>query len=84
MDRFEYTDANVEWADVIFTTGGDGTFLMAASKVLSRDKPVIGINSDPSRSVGYLCLPGDCTEDFPRALQKLLDGQFRFEVQHNK
>ncbi|XP_022689620.1 NAD kinase 2, mitochondrial-like [Varroa jacobsoni] len=79
VDRFEYTDANVEWADVIFTTGGDGTFLMAASKVLSRDKPVIGINSDPSRSVGYLCLPGDCTEDFPRALQKLLDGQFRWQ-----
>ncbi|OQR68661.1 NAD kinase domain-containing protein 1-like, partial [Tropilaelaps mercedesae] len=79
VDRFDYTDANVEWADVIFTTGGDGTFLMAASKIRSRDKSVIGINSDPSRSVGYLCLPGHCTEDFPKALQKLLNGQFRWQ-----
>ncbi|XP_018494362.1 NAD kinase 2, mitochondrial isoform X2 [Galendromus occidentalis] len=78
VDRFDYTDANVEWADVIFTTGGDGTFLMAASKVKSRDKPVIGINSDPSRSIGYLCLPGKYTEAFPAALQKLLAGSFRW------
>lgn len=78
VDRFDYTDANVDWADVIFTTGGDGTFLMAASKIKSRDKPVIGVNSDPSRSIGYLCLPGKFTEDFPSALQKLLKGQFRW------
>ncbi|XP_064476811.1 NAD kinase 2, mitochondrial-like isoform X2 [Ornithodoros turicata] len=78
VDRFEYTDANIDWADVIFTTGGDGTFLMAASKIYSRDKPVIGINSDPSRSIGYLCLPGHCTENFPLALERLLTGRFQW------
>ena len=39
----------IEWADVIFTAGGDGTFLDAASKILTKDKPVIGINTDPIR-----------------------------------
>ncbi|KAM7308495.1 NAD kinase 2, mitochondrial isoform X2 [Ixodes scapularis] len=78
VDRFDYTDSNIDWADVIITTGGDGTFLMAASKIHSRDKPVIGINSDPSRSIGYLCLPGHYTENFPVALQRLLTGKFQW------
>ncbi|KAL3216350.1 hypothetical protein MRX96_033147 [Rhipicephalus microplus] len=78
VDRFDYTDSNIDWADVIFTTGGDGTFLMAASKIHTRDKPIIGINSDPSRSVGYLCLPGHYTENFPLALKRLLTGKFQW------
>ena len=28
---------------------GDGTMLLAASKVLDRLKPVIGVNTDPER-----------------------------------
>ena len=55
--RFEYNDEVVKWADVIVTTGGDGTFLMGASKILNKGKPVIGINTDPARSEGHLCLP---------------------------
>ncbi len=47
--RHNYHLANIEWADAILTAGGDGTFLMAASKVLSATKPVIGINTDPIR-----------------------------------
>ncbi|GBN79464.1 NAD kinase 2, mitochondrial [Araneus ventricosus] len=35
VNRFEYSDSNIDWADVIFTTGGDGTYLMAASKIKS-------------------------------------------------
>lgn len=82
VNRFEYTDANIEWADVIFTTGGDGTYLMAASKIRNRDKPLIGINSDPSRSLGYLCLPSDYTENFPDAISKLRKGEFRWMYRH--
>ncbi|KAG1714008.1 NAD kinase 2, mitochondrial [Nymphon striatum] len=67
---------NIEWADVVFTTGGDGTFLMAASKIINKEKPVIGVNSDPSRSIGYLCLPAKYTNKFEEALKKLLDGKF--------
>lgn len=79
VNRFDYTNENINWADVIFTIGGDGTFLMAASKVISSDKPVIGINSDPSRSVGYLCLPVSCTEHFEEALTKLKKGKFKWQ-----
>lgn len=79
VNRFEYNDDNIKWADVIFTTGGDGTFLMAASKIHSREKPVIGINSDPSRSLGYLCLPRKYTDDFPQAIEKLKSGNFKWK-----
>ncbi|XP_076340024.1 NAD kinase 2, mitochondrial-like isoform X1 [Tachypleus tridentatus] len=78
VNRFGYTDANIEWADIIFTTGGDGTFLMAASKIHRQDKPVIGINSDPSRSVGHLCLPVKFTDCIPEAVEKLMNGQFKW------
>ncbi|KFM59855.1 NAD kinase domain-containing protein 1, partial [Stegodyphus mimosarum] len=78
VNRFEYTDANIDWADVIITTGGDGTFLMAASKIRSSVKPLIGINSDPTRSLGYLCLPSHYTENFPEALNRLRNGNFRW------
>jgi NAD+ kinase len=57
VKRFEYNDEVVKWADMIVTTGGDGTFLMGVSKILNRGKPVIGINTDPTRSEGHLCLP---------------------------
>jgi hypothetical protein len=38
-------------------SGGDGTFLMGASKISNRFKPIVGINTDPTRSEGHLCLP---------------------------
>ena len=46
----------MEWADTIFAAGGDGNFLFAASKVLTSNKIVVGLNTDPSWSEGYLCL----------------------------
>lgn len=78
VNRFEYSQEQIDWADVIITTGGDGTFLMAASKIFSKDKLVIGINSDPSRSVGYLCLPPSYSVNFRAALEKLASGDFRW------
>lgn len=41
--------------DIVFSIGGDGTFLWTQSYVLP-GIPVFGINSDPGRSVGYLCV----------------------------
>ncbi|CAL1273993.1 unnamed protein product [Larinioides sclopetarius] len=78
VNRFEYSDSNIDWADVIFTTGGDGTYLMAASKIKSRDKPLIGINSDPTRSLGHLCLSSFYTENFPEAVNRLKAGNFKW------
>lgn len=70
--RFDYTDPNIEWADAIVTTGGDGTFLLAASRILDRNKPLIGFNSDPTRSKGQLCLPQKYSVEVQEAIDKLL------------
>jgi NAD kinase len=72
VHRSEYTQGNVDWADVIIPTGGDGTYLMAASRVSGNEKPVIGLNSDPSRSEGYLCLPVKYSTNIKEAIHKLL------------
>lgn len=78
VKRFAYTRQLRDWADVIFTTGGDGTFLLAASRIQDHKKPLIGVNTDPTRSEGYLCLPKKYSNNFPEAMKKLLDGKFRW------
>jgi len=78
VQRNEYTSDLIDWADVIFTTGGDGSFLLGASKIRNREKPVIGINTDPTRSEGYLCLPQNCSANIDHAIEQLLKGQFRW------
>ena len=52
-------------------TGGDGTFLLASSRIRDNSKPVIGFNSDPSRSEGHLCLPKKYSANIRRAVEKL-------------
>ncbi|XP_036135127.1 NAD kinase 2, mitochondrial isoform X3 [Molossus molossus] len=74
VKRREYDEETVRWADAVIAAGGDGTMLLAASKVLDRLKPVIGVNTDPERSEGHLCLPVRYTHSFPEALQKFYRG----------
>ncbi|XP_028318286.1 NAD kinase 2, mitochondrial isoform X2 [Gouania willdenowi] len=78
VKRGEYDEEVVRWADAIISAGGDGTMLLVASKVFSKDKPVVGVNTDPERSEGHLCLPVRYTRDFPEALSKLWRGEFRW------
>ncbi|XP_076407914.1 NAD kinase 2, mitochondrial isoform X1 [Peromyscus maniculatus bairdii] len=78
VKRREYNEEAVGWADAVIAAGGDGTMLLAASKVLDRLKPVIGVNTDPERSEGHLCLPVRYTHSFPEALQKFSRGEFRW------
>lgn len=49
VTRPQFTNEILDWADAVFTAGGDGTFLDAASKIHNRDKPIIGVNTDPKR-----------------------------------
>lgn len=79
VKRRDYGEDTVRWADAIISAGGDGTMLLAASKVLDRLKPVIGVNTDPERSEGHLCLPVQYTHAFPEALCKLYRGEFRWQ-----
>lgn len=78
VNRFNYTEENINWADLIVTTGGDGTFLMAACKIHDRNKPVIGFNTDPTRSEGYLCLPKKYSVNIREAIRKLFEGRFKW------
>lgn len=79
VDRFEYDDASVSWADAIFSAGGDGTFLLAASRINTPNKPLIGINTDPQGSEGYLCLLKKLSQEhFGDALKRLLAGNFKW------
>ncbi|KAM7369408.1 hypothetical protein PAMP_013678 [Pampus punctatissimus] len=78
VKRGEYDKEVVRWADAIISAGGDGTMLLVASKVLSKDKPVVGVNTDPERSEGHLCLPVRYTRAFPEVLEKLCRGEFRW------
>lgn len=81
VSRHQFTPDLIQWADVLFTAGGDGTYLLAASKVTDKNKPLIGINTDPSRSEGCLCLPKEKYSGarFEHALKRLLEGKFRWK-----
>ncbi|KAK0154124.1 NAD kinase 2, mitochondrial [Merluccius polli] len=77
--RGEYDEEVVRWADAIISAGGDGTMLLVASKVFSKEKPIVGVNTDPERSEGHLCLPVCYTHAFSEALERLQRGEFRWQ-----
>ena len=52
--RFNYSLQDIQWADAIFTAGGDGTFLLAAAKIADCKKPLIGINTDSCKIYTYI------------------------------
>ncbi|XP_030624250.1 NAD kinase 2, mitochondrial [Chanos chanos] len=79
VKRGEYNEETVRWADAIISAGGDGTMLLVASKVFDKNKPVLGVNTDPERSEGHLCLPVRYTHAFSEALRKLRKGDFRWQ-----
>ena len=76
VGRNGYNEQAVSDADVIFTAGGDGTFLLGASRVLDVSKPLIGFNTDPERSEGQLCLPHRYGHRPDEALDKLFANEF--------
>nr|ALS04112.1 mitochondrial NAD kinase-like protein [Acartia pacifica] len=78
VKRYQYNDEVVKWADLIVTTGGDGTFLMGSSKILNRNKPILGINTDPTRSEGHLCLPKHYSFNIQEAIDAIFRGKFKW------
>ncbi|XP_006819955.1 NAD kinase 2, mitochondrial-like [Saccoglossus kowalevskii] len=77
VSRNDFTIEEVKKSDAVIAAGGDGTFLLAASKVFD-DTPVIGVNTDAKRSEGFLALPNKCTVNFEDTLSKLLTGKFKW------
>lgn len=62
----------------MIAVGGDGTFLLAANLIFDNKKPIIGINSDPDMSEGYLMLDRQFTYDIPSIFDKLKTGSFDY------
>lgn len=58
---------------LVVSVGGDGT-LLDASHLVSRT-PILGVNSDPLRSVARFS--GCHLEDFPKVLRRYLEGRLR-------
>lgn len=64
------SQADARACSLVVTVGGDGTLLDAAHWV--EDRPVLGVNSDPRRSVGTFCAA--TVDDFPEKLRLILSG----------
>lgn len=72
--RVTLTSKQTKWADIVVPIGGDGTFLLTASRacpLLANDKPIVGFNSDPERSEGRLLLPAQYSYAPNEAVRKL-------------
>jgi NAD+ kinase len=52
--RGDVCPSDLEWADLCVALGGDGTMLRAAH-VATAGMLVLGVNTDPTRSVGHHC-----------------------------
>lgn len=72
----------LRWTDVLVPVGGDGTFLLAASRAsplfIENSVPIIGFNSDPQRSEGRLMLPKQYSSNIYDGVKKLLTGEFEW------
>lgn len=76
--RLAIDQADFDWADMVLTIGGDGTFLLGANLIYDNRKPMLGINSDPTTSEGYLMLSPSYTENIPMIFEMLRAGQFEY------
>ncbi|GAB0100794.1 NAD(+) kinase [Sergentomyia squamirostris] len=84
VDRHSITKESINWADMIVPVGGDGTFLMAASRADSinalsstgRKVPVVGFNSEPESSEGRLMLPKCYSSDIRGAIERIMRRNF--------
>lgn len=72
LDRTSFT-----WADLILPIGGDGTFLLASNLIFDNKKPIIGINSYPERSEGFLLLSPKYTKRIPEIFEMLEAGHYQ-------
>jgi NAD+ kinase len=80
VNRLNINQDLLQWTDLLVPVGGDGTFLLAASRAsplfVNHSIPIVGFNSDPQRSEGRLMLPKQYTTDVNDAVKKLLTGEF--------
>jgi NAD+ kinase len=80
VNRLNINRDLLRWTDILVPVGGDGTFLLAASRAsplfIENSVPIVGFNSDPQRSEGRLMLPKQFTTDVGDAVKRLSTGEF--------
>ncbi|KAG5344169.1 NAKD2 kinase, partial [Acromyrmex charruanus] len=76
VDRTSLDDSLFTWADLVLPIGGDGTFLLASNLVFNNKKPIIGINSYPKKSEGYLLLSAKYTKNITEIFEMLRAGHY--------
>lgn len=69
---------SINWADLIVPVGGDGTFLLASNLIGDNTKPIMGINSDPEFSEGFLLLSPKYSNNIPEIFERLKLGNFKY------
>ncbi|XP_008206935.1 NAD kinase 2, mitochondrial [Nasonia vitripennis] len=77
-DRHSIDVDSIAWADLIVPVGGDGTFLLASNLINDNTKPIVGINSDPEFSEGFLMLSPKYTNNIPEIFERLRAGKFEY------
>ncbi|XP_035743987.1 NAD kinase 2, mitochondrial-like [Vespa mandarinia] len=76
VNRSNISRSDVTWADLVLPIGGDGTFLLAANLIFDNKTPIIGINSYPLHSEGFLMLPSYYTKNISQIFELLKAGQY--------
>ncbi|CAL1688206.1 unnamed protein product [Lasius platythorax] len=74
IDRTTLDQSHFTWADLVLPIGGDGTFLLASNLIFDNKKPIMGINSYPKKSEGYLLLPAKYTRNIAEIFEMLKAG----------
>ncbi|KYN22960.1 UPF0465 protein C5orf33 [Trachymyrmex cornetzi] len=64
----------VDWADLVITIGGDGTFLLASKLITNNKTPIFGINPHPG--ISTFTLPIEYNTDIERIFEKLYAGDY--------
>ncbi|KAL6442326.1 hypothetical protein ACFW04_002527 [Cataglyphis niger] len=76
VDRTTIDQSYFTWADLILPVGGDGTFLLASNLIFDNKKLIMGINSNPEKSEGYLLLSPKYTENIREIFEMLRAGHY--------
>jgi len=69
--KSRYAFRKVSGVDLVISVGGDGTFLASAHR--ADNVPILGVNPDPKRSVGFFCMAD--AKNFRRILKKIVTGR---------
>jgi len=73
----DFAEANTKKYDLIFSLGGDGTFLRSLNLNDSKNQLVVGINTDGVNSRGFYCCLNSMDEKIDEKLKNIFENKFK-------